>query len=86
MDRSAEGWVSGVGWVAGLGWVGEDEGWVDRFVGLWCDLTDGRGGSIGSWVHGAISPSRGRDKDDDLTGAILNSTARSLSLSLFARL
>ena len=47
------------------GFVSEDEGWVDRFVGLWRDLADGRGGLIGSWVRGAISPSHGGDKDGD---------------------
>ena len=64
------------------GFIDEDEGWVDRFVGSWRDLAGGRGRSISSWVHGAISPSRGRDEDGNLTGAISNSTARSLSLCL----
>ena len=64
------------------GFIDEDEGWVDRFVGSWRDLAGGRGRSISSWVHGAISPSRGGDEDGNLTGAISNSTARSLSLSL----
>ena len=32
-----------------------------------------RDGSIGSWVHGAISPSCGGDEDGDLTSAISNS-------------
>ena len=41
-----------------------------------------RDGSISSWVRDAISPSRGGDEDGDLTGAISNSTARSLSLCL----
>ena len=45
--------------------------WVDRFVG--------------SWVRGAISPSRGGDEDGDLTSAISNLTARSLSFSLCLR-
>ena len=45
------------------GFVGEDKGWVDWFVGSWRDLADGRGGSIGSWVHGAISSSHGGDED-----------------------
>ena len=60
----------------------DDEGWVNRFVGSWCDLADGRGWSISSWVRGTISPSCGGDEDGDLTGAISNSTARPLSLSL----
>ena len=47
------------------GFVGEDEGWVDRFVGLWRDLPGGGGGSIDSWVRCAISPSRGGDEDGD---------------------
>ena len=64
------------------GFIDEDEGWVDRFVGSWRDLAGGRGRSISSWVHGAISPSCGGDEDGNLTGAISNSTARSLSLSL----
>ena len=64
------------------GFIDEDEGWVDRFVGSWRDLAGGRGRSISSWVHGAISPSRGGDEDGNLTGAISNSTARSLSLCL----
>ena len=64
------------------GFIDEDEGWVDRFVGSWHDLAGGRGRSISSWVHGAISPSCGGDEDGNLTGAISNSTARSVSLSL----
>ena len=47
------------------GFVGEDEGWVDRFVGSWRDLAGGRGGSISSWVRGVISPSHGGDEDVD---------------------
>ena len=47
------------------GFIGEDEGWVNRFVGLWRDLAGGGGGSIGSWVRGAISPLRGGDEDGD---------------------
>ena len=57
----------------------------DRFVGSWCDLASGRGGSISSWVRGAISPTRGGDEDGDLTSAISNLTARSLSFSLCLR-
>ena len=34
-------------------------------MGLWRDLADGGGGSIGSWVRGAISPLRGGDEDGD---------------------
>ena len=34
-------------------------------MGLWRDLAGGRGGSISSWVHGVISPSRGGDEDGD---------------------
>ena len=103
------------------GFIGEDEGWVDWFmgswrdlvsgrggsidlwvrgfmarshrrvegtrtaIGSWCDLTSGRGGSISSWVRGTISPSRGGDEDGDLTSAISNSTAQSLSFSLCLR-
>ena len=54
-------------------------------IGSWCDLASGRGGSISSWVRGAISPSRGGDEDGDLTSAISNLTARSLSFSLCLR-
>ena len=47
------------------GFVGEDEGWVDRFVGSWRDLAGGGGGSIGSWVCGVISPLHGGDEDGE---------------------
>ena len=42
--------------VVGQSGSGSLTGWVDRFVGSWRDLTGGRGGSIGGWVRGAISP------------------------------
>ena len=62
---------------------GDEDG--DQFMGSWCDLASGRGGSISSWARGAISPSRGEDEDGDLTNAISNSMARSLSFSLCLR-
>ena len=59
----------------------QDQSWRDRFVGSSVRMRDG---SIGSWVRGAISSSRGGDEDGDLIGAISNLMA--LSLSVFARL
>ena len=47
--------------VVGRSRSGSHTGWVDRFVGSWRDLVGGRGGSIGGWVHGAISPVLGCD-------------------------
>ena len=67
------------------GFIGEDEGWVDWFMGSWRELVSGRSGSIDLWVRGAISPSRGGDEDGDLTSAISNLTTRSLSFSLCLR-
>ena len=36
-------------------------GWIDQFVGLWRDLAGGRGGLIGAWDRGVISPVLGCD-------------------------
>ena len=52
---------------------------VDRFCRCWCAILV----VLGLIEH---SPSRGGDEDGDLTGTIVGSTARSLSLSLFAHL
>ena len=47
--------------VVGRSRSGSLTGWVDRLVGSWHDLAGGRGGSIGGWVRGAISPVLGCD-------------------------
>ena len=47
--------------------------WVDQFMGSWRDLTGGRGGSIGGWVRGAISPMLGCDSP------VLGCTIRALT-------
>ena len=90
-------WVRGA--ISPMDEVGQS---VCEFMAWSHRRVEGTRTAIGSWVRGVISlmdevgrlvccailPSRGGDEDGDMTGAISNSTARSLSLSLslFGRL